>query len=97
LFAQSKPPGAGSIPAPNQTNKMKMKTNKKIKSATTYFARSVCDFECVFQLFVINRTAKMATIQRDGKTSKTKIHTDCSGVEYLRPDNYSMAPIFRAA
>jgi hypothetical protein len=48
-------------------------------------------------LFVINRTAKMATIQRDGKTSKTKIHTDCSGFEYLRPDNYSMAPIFRAA
>lgn len=74
-----------------------MKTEKKIKPATTYFARSVCDLECVFQLFVIKRTAKMATIERNGETSKTKIHTDCSGFEYLRPDNYSMAPIFRAS
>ena len=74
-----------------------MNTDKKIKPATTYFARSVCDFECVFQLFVIKRTAKMATIQRDGNISKTKIHTDCSGFEYLRPENYSMAPIFRAS
>jgi hypothetical protein len=47
-------------------------------------------------LFVIKRTEKTATIRYNGEIRRTKIKTDCSGIEYLRPDDYSMAPIFKA-
>ncbi len=75
-----------------------METNTtQIKAATKYTARSVCDYNCIFELFVINRTAKTATIKYNGEIRRTKIKTDYTGIEYLRPDDYSMAPMFRAA
>lgn len=74
-----------------------MKTqNTQIQAAARYVTRSICDSNCFFELFVIKRTEKTATIQYNGEIRRTKIKTDCSGIEYLRPDDYSMAPIFSA-
>ncbi len=67
-----------------------------IQPAARYITRSICDHNCFFELFVIKRTAKTATIRYNGEIRRTKIKVDCSGFEYLRPDDYSMAPIFRA-
>jgi hypothetical protein len=67
-----------------------------IQAAARYVTRSICDSNCFFELFVIKRTAKTATIRYNGEIRRTKIKTDCSGIEYLRPDDYSMAPIFSA-
>ncbi len=67
-----------------------------IQTAARYVSRSICDHNCLFELFVIKRTAKTATIRYNGEIRRTKIKVDCSGFEYLRPDDYSMAPIFKA-
>jgi len=67
-----------------------------IQSSTTLTARSVCDYDCIFSLDVIERKGCWATIKYMGRVSRTKIRTDESGVEYLMPEKYSMAPIFRA-
>ena len=67
-----------------------------IQAAARYVTNSICDSNCFFELFVIKRTAKTATIRYNGEVRRTKIKTDCSGIEYLRPDDYSMAPIFKA-
>ena len=69
---------------------------KTIKPNTTLTARSVCNHDCVFTLTVISRTPKTATVKDGEQTKRTKIHTDTNGDEYLRPESYSMAPIYRA-
>jgi hypothetical protein len=66
-----------------------------IQSATTLQARSICDHTCVFTLKVIERKNMWAKINYNGKESRTKIHVDDRG-EFLMPERYSMAPIFRA-
>jgi hypothetical protein len=67
-----------------------------IKSNQTLTAKSICDSNCTFTLKVVERNGNFATIKYDGKTRKTKVRIDIDGNEYLRPDNYSMAPMFRA-
>ncbi len=74
------------------TNKPKL-----IKADTTMQARSTGDYNCIFEITVIKRTAKQATIiDVYKKTVRTKIHSDESGNEYLKPESYARAPIFRA-
>ena len=60
-----------------------------------YFCTSACDHNCVFTVEITKRTAKTVTFLRDGKERRAKIHTDNQG-EYIIPDRYSMAPVFRA-
>ena len=60
-----------------------------------YYSRSICDHECIFAIEVIKRTAKTVTYNYEGRTRRSTIHHDENG-EYIRPDNYSMAPVFRA-
>lgn len=60
-----------------------------------YFDTSACDHNCVFVVEIIKRSAKMVTFERNGKTRRAKIFTDNRG-EYIIPDRYSMAPVFRA-
>ena len=60
-----------------------------------YFDTSACDHNCVFVIEITKRTAKTVTFLRDGKERRAKIHTDDQG-EYIIPERYSMAPVFRA-
>jgi hypothetical protein len=75
----------------NQNEKMKL-----IESNTTLTARSICDYDCIYSLTVLNRKGSFATVRFQGNEKRVKVRND-GDCEYLRPDNYSMAPIFRAA
>ena len=67
-----------------------IKTNQKLTS------RSICDYNCIFELTVIERKGKFATVNFMGNTKKTKVYSDSEGNEYLQPEKYSMSPIFKA-
>ncbi len=69
---------------------------KAITSNTTLKARSACDYNCIFTLKVIERKGSFAMVDYNGKTRRVKVRIDSDGNEFLIPDNYSMAPIFRA-
>lgn len=60
-----------------------------------YYDTSACDHNCVFVVEIVKRTAKTVTFRRRGKERRAKIYTDHNG-EYIMPDRYSMAPVFRA-
>lgn len=61
-----------------------------------YFDTSACDHTCVYVIEIVKRSPKMVTFRRDGETRRAKIYTDRDG-EYIIPDRYSMAPVFRAS
>lgn len=61
-----------------------------------YFDTSVCDHNCVFTIEIIKRTEKTVTFRRRNEERRAKIYTDKEG-EYIIPDRYSMAPVFRAS
>jgi len=71
-----------------------------IKAGDTLTARSICNYDCIYSLTILKRTAKTATFTgysgTAGATRTSKIHTDPQGREYLRPDRWSMAPTFWA-
>lgn len=64
------------------------------QAGKTYTARSVCDYNCIFSVEVVSRTAKTLKTA-DGKTLRIGVY---EGVEFVKPEgSYSMAPIVRAA
>lgn len=71
----------------------KFEVNKK------YFARSICDSDCIFKFEILNRTEKTVTIKENyihSKPIRKKIYFDDSGAEYILPlGDYSFAPILR--
>ena len=68
---------------------------KTFEIGKEYFTHSVCDSACRFTIKITGRTAKTVTYIYDGETRRSKIRVDASG-EYIQPDRYSMAPVFRA-
>jgi hypothetical protein len=67
------------------------------QTGTTYYARSVCDFDCVITVQVIKRTAKTITAIVDGQKTKTLRIRNHGGVDVVMPwGSYSMAPVVRA-
>ncbi|EOS64601.1 hypothetical protein [Oscillibacter sp. 1-3] len=60
-----------------------------------YYSRSIYNHDCVFTIKITGRTAKTVTYEYMGESRRSKIRVDDSG-EYIQPDRYSMAPIFRA-
>ena len=62
----------------------------------SYYATSACDHNCVFVVEIVKRTAKTVTFRRDGQERRAKIYADHNG-EYIVPERYSMAPVFRAS
>lgn len=68
----------------------------KFEIGKEYFSRSVCDSNCIFTIKITGRTAKTVSYDYMGESRRSKIRVDESG-EYIRPDRYSMAPVFRAA
>lgn len=70
---------------------------KQFEIGKTYYARSICNQECVFKFKVIGRTAKTVTLQDKARTiiGRRRVSTD-NGEEYIK-GRYSMAPILRAS
>ena len=68
---------------------------KKFEIGKEYFDTSACDHNCIFTIRIVKRTEKTVTFERDGETSRAKLFSDERG-EYIIPDRYSMAPVFRA-
>lgn len=69
-----------------------------IQPGQTLKARSIGDYDCIYEIQILSRTAKMATFidhRGTGNDTRTsKIHKDNQG-EYLQPDRWSFAPVFR--
>lgn len=71
---------------------------KKFEIGKRYATTSICNSECVFTIQIIKRTEKTLVFERDGEQHRTKIFMDADADgEYIVPDRYSMAPIWRAA
>lgn len=68
---------------------------KKFEIGKEYFDRSVCNHDCIFTIKIIKRTEKTVTFERNGNTRRAKLFFDEHG-EYIIPERYSMAPVFRA-
>lgn len=68
---------------------------KTFEIGKEYFTHSICDSACRFTIKITGRTAKTVSYIYDGETRRSKIRVDASG-EYIQPDRYSMAPVFRA-
>lgn len=64
----------------------------------TYFMRSVCDYNCIWNCKVINRTAKFVKLKVDGEKEIVRCKVfEYEGVEYCYPlGKYSMAPMLTA-
>ena len=69
---------------------------KKFEIGKEYFTHSICDSECRFTIKITGRTEKTVSYIYDGESRRSKIRVDESG-EYIQPDKYSMAPVFRAS
>ena len=68
---------------------------KQFEIGHTYFDTWACDSDSISTIKIVGRSEKMVTFERNGKTRRAKIHTDSRG-EYIMPDNYSMACVYRA-
>lgn len=68
---------------------------KKFEAGHTYQTRSIGDHDCIFEIEVIKRTEKTVTYLYMGKQRRSNIKVDANG-EWIRPDNCSMSPVFRA-
>jgi len=69
---------------------------KTVKSNQTLTSKSICDSECIFKLTVFERKGNFATVKYMNNVRRVKVRIDSDGNEYLQPDNYSMAPRFKA-
>jgi len=68
---------------------------KTFEIGRTYTTQSIGDRNCIFEIEVIGRTEKTLKYIYEGKERKSKIKAN-NEVEYITPDNYSFAPVFRA-
>jgi len=62
-----------------------------------YFFTSICDHNAIFDIEVIGRAAKSISYKYDGHIRRSIIKLDDTDSEYIVPDRYSMAPVFRAS
>lgn len=73
---------------------------KKFEVDKKYFARSICDSNCIFKFEILGRSEKTVTVREincNQKARRKKIYLDDHGQEYCLPfGDYSMAPILRA-
>lgn len=68
---------------------------KQFKIGNKYQTRSICDHDCIFEIEVTGRTKTMIKYKYEGVERKSKIRI-IDDLETIRPDNYSMAPTFKA-
>ena len=69
---------------------------KRFETGKSYYCRSVCDNDCIFTIKVLKRTDKTLTIVDDfGHIFKPRVKMS-DDVEYVVPEKYSFAPVYRA-
>lgn len=68
---------------------------KKFEVGHVYFDQYACDHETISTIKIIKRTPKTVVFERNGKTRRAKLYEDSNG-EYIIPDHYSMACVYRA-
>ena len=75
----------------------KPNTTKQFQVGETYSTRSICDYNCIFEITIASRT-KCTIKTTDGKTLRiAKWETDYSKAETVFPTGrYSMAPAINA-
>lgn len=73
-----------------------MKITKKIEAGQTLTARSICDYDCIYKLEVLSRKGAFAVIKWMNNEMRKKVLIDSDGCEFIMPERYSMAPIFKA-
>ena len=68
---------------------------KQFEIGKTYYDTWACDSDSISKIKIVGRSEKMVTFERNGKTRRARIYTDSHG-EYIMPDHYSMACVYRA-
>lgn len=68
---------------------------KTFEIGHTYFDTWACNSDAISTIKIVGRSAQFVTFERAGKTRRAKIYTDSHG-EYITPDRYSMACVYRA-
>lgn len=68
---------------------------KQFEIGKTYYDTWACDSDSISTIKIVGRSEKMVTFERCGETRRAKIYTDANG-EYIIPDRYSMACVYRA-
>ena len=68
---------------------------KQFEIGKTYYDTWACDSDSISTIKIVGRSEKMVTFERCGKTRRARIYTDSHG-EYIMPDHYSMACVYRA-
>ncbi len=75
-------------------------TETAFKVGRTYWARSICDHECIFRFEVVGRTEKTVSIKSKAVPAKGVTRRKIrlyDGVEHIDPlGRYSMSPVLRA-
>jgi len=62
----------------------------------TYSARSICDYDCIFNFAIVSRTEKTVKVLENGKVKTCKI-TVRNDVETIKPHgSYSMCTVLGA-
>ena len=73
----------------------KTRMSNTIKAGQTLTARSICDYDCIFSVKVIQRKGSFVTVEAQGNVSRKKVMSDDRGEYVYALGKYSMAPIFR--
>lgn len=68
---------------------------KRFEVGHTYYDQYACDHETLSVIKIVKRTPKTVVFERHGKTRRAKLYEDSNG-EYIIPDHYSMACVYRA-
>jgi hypothetical protein len=76
-------------------------TNATFQIGNTYSGRFIGDYDSVFQITILKRSAKFVTIEnpyQPGETKRCAIQEELDGGEFIKPfGTYSMAPYCKAS
>jgi hypothetical protein len=69
---------------------------KKFKTGATYSARSICNYDVIWEFEIKRRTAKSVWVEVDGQVKRRAISVWDNAETFSPFGSYSMAPIVRA-
>lgn len=77
---------------------MTTSTIKQFEVGKTYWARSICNHDCIYRFTIKARTEKSVTVDVNGKTARRGVKVcTYSNAETFKPfGNYSMAAVIGA-
>ena len=68
----------------------------KFQVGQEYSTRSACDYDCIFTIKIIKRTAKMITFEYLGEVKRCKVREYRGAETAFALGTYSMCPVFTA-